>query len=147
MEITKVDPDLPHLRKLLTDNDLGATGSHQAGVHVPKGLAKYFPTLEEAELNPDVWLQVRHVGGTSRWRFIHYNNGVVGSGTRDEFRLTHVTEFLGAAGALAGDTLELTRTGPISYDARVASQDARNDSLVLSVAGGWRVVQLRRLRV
>jgi hypothetical protein len=70
------------LVKLLTGNDVGSTGSHQAGVHVPKPLVSYFPPLAEGEFNPDTWLEVSDGERSWRWRYIHYNNEVHGIGTR-----------------------------------------------------------------
>ena len=133
------------LRKTLTPNDVGATGSHQAGVHVPKSLVSFFPSLDPSALNPDAWLHIEAQGATHRWRFIHYNNGVVGSGTRDEYRLTHVATSFRALGAAAGDVLELVRVGaPTSYSCRLVQTERDTAVLVLSTDGPWHVVQMRR---
>ena len=40
------------VQKTLSPNDMGDTRSHQAGIHVPKGLVHFFPTLDESALNP-----------------------------------------------------------------------------------------------
>ena len=54
-----MDPGIDdRLRKHLTANDLGVTGSHQAGIHVPKDMAGFFPQLERGRVNPDAWLSV-----------------------------------------------------------------------------------------
>lgn len=131
------------LQKTLTANDVGKTGSHQAGIHVPQGLAWFFPPLSPAKLNPDAWLQVTWDHGTFRWRWIHYNNRLVASGTRDEYRLTHTAEFIRAAGARVGDSLELHHLGESRYQASVRSHP-RSGVLVLSTAGAWKHVAVAR---
>lgn len=132
------------LRKTLTANDVGATGSHQAGIHVPKSLLTYFPQLDSAVLNPDCWLAVDVAGETHRWRFIHYNNAVVGAGTRDEYRLTHITSSMRRLGASRGDVLELARSGPKSYSCFLVTAKRDVGVLVLSSDGPWRLVRLGR---
>jgi|BarGraNGADG00212_2_1021979.scaffolds.fasta_scaffold01183_8 hypothetical protein len=133
------------LRKTLTPNDVGATGSHQAGIHVPKSVVSFFPRLDRSVLNPDAWLCVEVHGATHRWRFIHYNNGVVESGTRDEYRLTNVVKSLRAVGATAGDVLELIRDGDTtSYSCRLVQTEHDPGVLVLSTDGPWHLVQVRR---
>ena len=42
--------------KELTANDLGKTGSHQAGIAIPKNKHLFFGLLDETKLNPDVKL-------------------------------------------------------------------------------------------
>lgn len=98
--------------KLLTVNDTGQSGSHQAGIHIPKSekdLIAFLPRLDSAVKNPDVWLEcVDDTGQNWRFRYIHYNNRLHDpEGTRDEYRLTHMTGFLRAAGAIAGDVLSI----------------------------------------
>lgn len=134
------------LRKTLTPNDLGATGSHQAGLHIPKALRDRFPALDESRLNPDVWLDVDIDGELHRWRFIHYNNRLLGSGTRDEYRLTHATPTLRALGAAVDDTFELVRIGETAYACRLVRPSLDDDVLTLSSSGPWRVVGLRQAR-
>lgn len=83
-------------------------------------------------------------GETDRWRFIHYNNAVVGTGTRDEYRLTHTTSALRRLGAETGDVLELARLGPKSYACHLVTSQQDRDVLVLSSDGAWRIVRLGR---
>jgi hypothetical protein len=112
-------------------------------MHVPKSVIGHFPRLDSTRLNPDHWIGVESDHGSFRWRFIHYNNRLVG-GTRDEYRLTHVREFLLRAGATAGDILEFLRTGSDAYTCRIVSANRGGDALVLSTSGPWRVVTIRR---
>jgi len=99
--------------KGLTANDTGETGAHQAGVHIPKSqtdLLSFLPPLDPSIKNPDAWLEMKDdAGEVWRFRYIHYNNSLHDpGGTRDEFRITHMTGFFRSAGAAAGDTLVLS---------------------------------------
>lgn len=99
--------------KLLTANDTGASGAHQAGIHIPKSqkeLIDFLPPLDPAIKNPDAWLECEDETGQSwRFRYIHYNNRLHDSGgTRDEYRLTHMTGYLRAVGARPGDLLSIS---------------------------------------
>lgn len=63
--------------KKITPNDLGLTGSHQSGWHVPKeaAISGIFPRLSQNTYNPEVTLDVQVVGvGLRRLRYIWYNN-------------------------------------------------------------------------
>lgn len=114
--------------KLLTSNDTGETGGHQAGIHVPKSaedLIAFLPPLDAGEKNPSVWLDaVDDQGRAWRFRYIYYNNRLHDpSGTRDEYRITHMTAFLRNAGAFAGDTLVIRgapRKGRLRISVRAA---------------------------
>jgi hypothetical protein len=130
------------LQKTLTANDLGLTGSHQAGIHVPRGLADFFPTLDRAALNPSVWLEVLGSRRSWRWRWIYYNNAVIANGTRDEFRLTRTTAYIRDAQADVGDILELAHVDGAIYQATL-QKNARSGVLVLRTDGTWRSVAIR----
>lgn len=87
--------------KRLSGNDTLANGSHQAGPYIPKSfLFRVFPSLCQPEtLNPEKWFAVyidSHPD-VRRVRAIWYNNRVLGTGTRNEAR---VTNFGGAHSAL-----------------------------------------------
>lgn len=112
--------------KPLSANDIGATGSHQAGIHVPKSdreLLSFFPELDPALLNPDAWIVCTDDAGIE-WnlRYIYYNNKIhTEHGTRNEYRLTHLTNFFRRANATAGDLLILTVTStPRRYRISIA---------------------------
>ena len=92
--------------KTLSRNDLGLTGTHQAGMHVPRELADFFPPLRESEKNPRAAAVAIDEDGISwNFNFIHYNNKLFG-GTRHEYRLTRMTKFLRTQNLLEGDLLE-----------------------------------------
>lgn len=112
--------------KVLSANDIGATGGHQAGILVPKrnsALLAFFPYLDAAVLNPDAWVEVEdEEGRVWKLRYIYYNNILhVENGTRNEYRLTHLTQYLRKVGAMVGDSLVFTATSyPRRYRIAVA---------------------------
>ena len=101
------------IAKVLSNNDVGTTGSHQAGMCVPRSgdVRSFFPPLDENVLNPRAVVVVREAVSSTRWEFnfIYYNNRRFG-GTRNEYRLTGMTAYLRAVGAKAGDVVEMWRT-------------------------------------
>ncbi len=115
--------------KTLSANDLGVTGSHQAGILVPKSepeLLSFFPELDSSVINPDAWIVcVDDSGKEWKLRFIHYNNRIhTESGTRNEYRLTHLTPFFKRASAKPGDQLIFTATSmPARYLITVSRAD------------------------
>ena len=139
------DPEtMTIVEKTLSGNDVGDTKSHQAGVHIPKGLISFFPDLDEGSPNPDAWLELEDVTGeTWSCRYIHYNNRVVGMGTRDEYRVTWVRTLLRALGAGTGDVLQLQRVGEKVYRIRLfkSSVPEENNRVVINIAHGWRSVR------
>ena len=100
------------LDKVLSRNDIGATGSHQAAIVVAPRWAREIARLDEESFNPSVELEVASaaLGGTWLWRLIHYNGRVAGGSTRDEYRLTNVGDFLRRTEPLPGQRLQLWRT-------------------------------------
>jgi len=117
--------------KELTQNDTGETESHQAGIHIPKGNGSplgILPSLDCTLFNPDTWIVLCDPDGVE-WqvRFVYYNSKLhrpkhenshrIKSG-RDEYRLTHIREFLKIRGARSGDILSLTYESPGRYLAR-----------------------------
>jgi hypothetical protein len=100
--------------KVLTPNDVGATGSHQAGIAVPRqdAMLAFFPALDATEYNPRQSLLFREIGGIDEWplNFIYYNGKLHGRSTRNEYRLTGLTPFFKKHKATVGDILQLGRT-------------------------------------
>ena len=98
--------------KKLTANDLGHTGSHQAGIHVPKQpeILRFFPMLDEESYNPECEIAVRlEPGGRClAVRYIHYNGKLTRGGTRDEYRFTGTPEIFRTLDALPGDRLKFS---------------------------------------
>jgi len=133
------------VQKVLTPNDLGLTGSHQAGIHIPKSLAWFFPSLDETHLNPDRWLSFELPDGTVHQpRFIHYNNKLLtDSGTRDEYRLTRIVPVLVSLGSQVDGTIEFQRVLEDLYSLRITSPNVEeNDGrMTITISGQWRVVR------
>ena len=132
------------VQKTLSPNDMGDTRSHQAGVHVPKALARFFPTLNESALNPRLNLRLEDEQGVvGTCTYIHYNNRVVSDGTRDEYRITRIGSFLTECGARTGDTIEFSRRGDNQYLATIVGSPAtpEPDTVVVDLARGWKTVR------
>ncbi|MCQ1987532.1 EcoRII N-terminal effector-binding domain-containing protein [Arthrobacter sp. zg-Y844] len=134
------------VRKLLTANDVGLTGSHQAGIAIPKNpdIRAFFPPLDAADYNPDFWMTVATPETGEQWqlRFIYYNNKTHGQGTRNEYRLTHTTPMLRALGASAGDVVAFRRN---SFGEVEAVLHEIEDSLTATpietkLRNGWRMI-------
>ena len=108
------------IEKVLTSNDVGETGSHQAGIAVPShpGFLDFFPRLPE-EPNPSLIIQF-HAPDGEVWdfRYVYYNNSLYG-GTRNERRLCRTGKFLKTWQAHAGDVLVLIRNAENGFTASI----------------------------
>ncbi len=133
------------VRKTLSANDLGLTGSHQAGILVPKDkdVLSFFPSLDKTVKNPRASLTLRELGDGARreFNFIYYNGKLFG-GTRNEYRLTCMTAYLRECGARVGDEIVLSRNEDASYLIDLARSNSQSfvdgeDTIVLS--GGWKI--------
>lgn len=138
------------IRKKLSSNDLGLTGGHQAGILVPKEpqVLGFFPSLDKSEKNPrmELTLHEREASTTWKFNFIYYNNKFFG-GTRNEYRLTCMTQFLRASNAKVGDDVLFSLNEDHSYEVAIVrakdeSKLIRNDG-VLVLSGGWKIVKTR----
>jgi hypothetical protein len=143
MDLTKAD----RILKVLSPNDLGETGSHQAGIAVPKPATLFFPHLDPSLRNPDKWLTVSGPAGQSwLWRYIYYNSRLHGTGTRNEFRMTHTIRALRDLGAGVGDTIEFSRDADERLAVRIIRQGdpQANDVDVIEISGPgrWFAAQL-----
>ena len=74
------------ISKVLSANDTGETGGHQAGILIPKTsrVVAFFPRLDPSEYNPRCHLFFEDAAA-ERWEFafIYYNNSLHGRGTRN----------------------------------------------------------------
>lgn len=135
------------ISKKLSANDVGATGGHQAGILVPKDktILSFFPSLESNIKNPRISLVVRESIDGTRWKFnfIYYNNRLFG-GTRNEYRLTCMTQYLRAINSRVGDDLIFSKdeNGSIYIDhVRSEDDDSKlNDKGILVLSGGWKII-------
>lgn len=140
------------ISKKLSANDVGDTGGHQAGILVPREprVLAFFPMLGKGTKNPRLVLTMREVHSGERWDFpfIYYNNKFFG-GTRNEYRLTHMTKFFRSINAKVGDELVFFRDTNLSYliklvrasSTEIPPARAREDG-VLVLSGGWKVINV-----
>ena len=137
--------------KTLSANDIGRTGTHQAGILVPKAnkeLLAFFPPLDARVKNPDAWIVCTDDQGNERkFRFVYYNNRLHDEkGTRNEYRLTYMTRYLKGIRAEAGDALEFSREdGAAGYSIRLVKKPAavvrQDDGPVrIRISSAWRRV-------
>lgn len=134
------------IEKILSANDLGLTGSHQAGMLIPKQeeLLAFFPTLDPDQANPRATLHFTD-GDNCCWKFnfIYYNNKLRG-GTRNEYRLTSMTAYLRSCNLKPGDVIILQKDNgdyTIRYrrqETVVGSDDTGVVRLVLNDA--WKII-------
>ncbi len=136
------------ISKVLTANDIGLTGTHQAGICVPRRpeLLRGFPALNHEVKNPRIELDVTVPDDASVWplMYIYYNNKFFG-GTRNEYRLTGTTAFMRRYSASVGDELVLTRVGVTRYRMsleRVNSGVTFSSTGALILSGGWKIFGL-----
>lgn len=134
--------------KVLSANDTGETGAHQAGILVPKTdaeLIAFFPPLDPSVKNPDTWIWCEDEFG-KKWklRFVYYNNKLhVTSGTRNEYRITWMTEYLKINLAKAGDSVIFeAKKEPNEYKIRLekAAQVVPENAAPVIKLNGWRRV-------
>lgn len=129
------------VEKVLSANDTGETGGHQSGILVPKDpvILGFFPRLDASVKNPRAVLKVLDQAGRQwSFNFIYYNNRFFG-GTRNEFRLTGMTDFFREFNLKAGDAVILHQlsSGHVNIDYRRASSNKR----VLRLTGTWKVIE------
>lgn len=132
------------ITKLLSQNDTGETGGHQAGILVPRddNVLSFFPRLNPEEYNPRHQLFFTDPHG-KKWEFsyIYYNNKRFG-GTRNEYRLTCMTPFMHAHNLKAGDTLIFTRDEQNRFHIGYRRQNEPGEDGVLKIGNAWRIVNL-----
>ncbi|WP_196222680.1 EcoRII N-terminal effector-binding domain-containing protein [Pseudooceanicola algae] len=138
--------------KPLTANDVGATGAHMAGIHIPKSddeLLAFLPPLDPKEYNPSEWITcVTPDGRELRLRYVYYNNRLhKPKGTRNEYRITHLTNYFKTEGAREGDTFEISKEeGAPRYLIDVVpamqevSEQVDESPVRIKISAGWRRV-------
>jgi hypothetical protein len=131
------------ISKVLSENDVGKTGAHQAGILVPKDtkILSFFPALDKKSLNPRVLLTFQDDGGELwQFAFIYYNNSFFG-GTRNEYRLTRMTKFLRDKGLKAGDEIILekhkSQATRIKYKRTGSAQERKH---ILKLGANWKII-------
>lgn len=138
---------MQQVEKVLSPNDTGETGTHQAGWLVPKNPAilGFFPKLDPTVRNPRCVIDLTDEAG-DEWalNYIYYNNRLFG-GTRNEYRLTGVTGFVRQYQLRSGDQVVISREGNRRFRIRIRRKDGgvetRPDGTkVLRLSGSWTVV-------
>lgn len=142
----------PTFRKTLSPNDVGATGAHQAGILIPKAeteLLSILPKLDPAIKNPDAWIECEDEdGNTRKFRFVYYNNKFHDeSGTRNEYRMTHMTKYFNETSARAGESFEISRAEHArTYKIRIvrtmetAEDPPEQEGVRIRIKSAWRRV-------
>jgi hypothetical protein len=128
------------IKKVLSPNDTGETGGHQAGILIPKDkqILSFFPRLNSTLKNPRTSLDfLDETGKEWTFSFIYYNNKYFG-GTRNEYRITGMTAFFREFNLKAGDSIILKRLSPhvlrICYDRR------KKLGSVIKLSCMWKVI-------
>jgi len=132
---------MTEFEKLLSRNDTGENGTHQAGILVPKTdseLLGFFPNLDPNVKNPDAMIDCQdNTGKWWRFRFVYYNNKFHDEkGTRNEYRLTRMTAFMRDVAAREGNLLIFTLRDDGSYGIRLNAPKHRPNSVIR--LSGWR---------
>lgn len=130
------------IEKILSANDSGETGGHQAGILVPKNrtILDFFPCLESNKKNPRAILDmIDDTGREWKFIFIYYNNRFFG-GTRNEFRLTGMTAFFREFNLKTGDAVIFRRIA--SRHLIVSYRRAKEKSNIIKLTGTWKVIEV-----
>jgi hypothetical protein len=118
--------------KILSENDIGSNGSHQAGFLVPKLLIKegLFQKLPDTEANPRLKLKFVDLkdGSEVLLNYIYYNNKLFG-GTRHEYRLTGLTRWIKNHGLRAGDSIQMCRVSNFDYTIEIIKKERQPNTL------------------
>ncbi len=132
------------IKKILTQNDTGETGAHQAGMHVPKreDILIFFPTLNSSIKNPRSILHlVDDCGIKWLFNFIYYNNKFFG-GTRNEYRLTGMTGFIKKKNLKSGDAILLAKQGN-NYTINFERKNPKTPNAPLKLSESWISIKLK----
>jgi len=128
------------ISKVLSKNDTGETGGHQAGILIPKDkrILSFFPKLGNDKKNPRVQLCF-----TDDWIFvyIYYNNWFFG-GTRNEYRLTRMTKYIRSNVLLENDQiiLYLDEKGQRRITCNKSNEKNGKVNDVLRINKSWKII-------
>jgi hypothetical protein len=128
------------IEKILSANDIGDTGGHQAGILVPKDekILNFFPKLDKTVKNPRAILDMKDDTGKEwTFSFIYYNNRLFG-GTRNEFRLTGMTAYFREFDLKTGDTLIFNRVD--KKNVTISYRRANSKNTVIKLSSTWKVI-------
>lgn len=147
--------DFEIISKVLTANDIGLTGGHQAGITVPQysGMLEFFPKLDENIVNPSTRILCTDFSSQERTylRYVYYNGKIHGTSTRNEYRITGLTKYFRDRIAEVGDDLIFRRhpDGQFSIDINKSSPSAENitvikESTKITLTGKWSSYKIRK---
>lgn len=141
----KIQSPVAAISKILSANDTGETGGHQAGILVPKDprILGFFPVLPKDVKNPRLHLFFQdETDNQWEFAFIYYNGKLFG-GTRNEYRLTRMTPYMRQSGLNAGDELILQRndTGVRFVKFIRPRLPALNDG-ILRLGSAWKTIKI-----
>jgi len=136
------------IEKTLSRNDTGETGSHQAGIAIPRitEILSFFPDLDKKIKNDNIQMNFKDSSGkTWEFKFIYYNNKFHDDGgTRNEYRLTRTTGFIKNYALKEGDIITLSKYKndqySIGFTENKSSPEAPEDILILG--NSWRTVRI-----
>jgi hypothetical protein len=134
------------ISKILSLNDVGSTGSHQAGMHIPKDpqIIAFFPALNNNIKNPRCEIYAMDVSSNKMWKFnfIYYNNKFFG-GTRNEYRLTGMTQFLKTNNAKENDTILLEQNERAKFQITLKRKDTtpNSENPVITLSTTWKIIK------
>lgn len=134
------------ISKILSQNDVGDSGGHQAGILIPKNpdILSFFPDLNENIKNPRIQLYFYDIEG-KKWifNFIYYNNRLFG-GTRNEYRLTAMTTFIKNNNLKAGDEIIFFKNdnGLLQIRYRRAFEQKKISEGVIRLGNDWKVINI-----
>lgn len=139
------------IEKILSDNDLGITGSHQAGMLIPKKeeFLDFFPKLDINGVNPRAIIYFTDEF-EQKWKlnFIYYNNKIRG-GTRNEYRLTGMTAYFRYKALKTGDIVVLKKDEEDNYKIEFKKREqtistADEDIVHITISNSWKIINYRR---
>lgn len=140
------------VKKILSVNDVGKNGSHQAGMLVPKkeDILYFFPRLDGSIKNPRCTMVfIDDSNKAWKFNFIYYNNKLVEEkGTRNEYRLTGMTEYIRENNLKPNDSVILSVSDDGQYHIAYERQDVLqikcdpDGCIKLSLSHSWTVIDI-----
>jgi hypothetical protein len=136
------------ISKILTNNDTGESGSHQAGIVIPKRqeFLRFFPDLDPGQKNPYRLLAfVDEQGLCWKFKYIYYNNKFFG-GTRNEFRLTRMTGYIREKNLSPGDEIILSKDDQGRYNITCPKHKQIRETTpgTIILGTGWKITRIRK---
>jgi len=143
------------ISKVLTANDVGTTGGHQAGITIPRSeeMLNFFPRLDSNVINPSTEVRCFVHDGREPivLRYIYYNGKLHGTSTRNEYRLTGLTKFFRDHEAATGDELIFRRESSNQFLIQIkksslneTTEESHVGSTKIKLTGKWSSYKVRK---